>query len=67
MDEYYENQRTFSPFGLSDHNTATVEGKKENILTQQNSYTPAINALVLRPRCMGRYLNGKYWPSLKKG
>ena len=26
--DYYENPCTFPPFGLSDHNTVTVEGKE---------------------------------------
>ncbi len=57
--DYYEIPCTFPPFGLSDHNTVTVEGK-------EREHSNAIKFVYTRDKRasrkaeMGRYLNEKY-------
>ncbi len=47
--DYYEIPCTFPPFGLSDHNTVTVEGKeREHSNASKFVYIPAINGPVER-------------------
>jgi hypothetical protein len=63
MHDYYENPCTFPPFGLSDHNAVTVEGKeREHFNTTKIVYSRDKRAS--RKAEMGRYLSGVDWPIL---
>ena len=63
MKDYYENPCVFPPFGLSDHNVITAEGKQREY-ANSSKFIYTRDKRASRKAEMGRFLSGINWSTI---